>query len=190
MYENTWNVCTHLSKTRVVCISDFSIRPSIFPLHLRRLKQIVILFLQKVYLVKEVSCCVWNITLTNYLFPFMYQEFRTNFRRPKEFKLCGTKRLVNQKQLLLVQPYHDRIKLSSNTLWSIFHWFLFPSNRESFFFFQLFCLGILFSQYSTSQNRNVPHPKLFIFQSGCVGFQIYLGHKGHLQITDYSQYCC
>lgn len=108
---------------------------------------------------QEVSCYAWDSPLSSYLFPLVNQELRKTFCWPKDLKVCGTRSLINHKDVWLAQPYYDRLKLASNSWWSTLCLidFFFPPGRERLFFFQLFYLGILFSQHSTHQNKHVPH---------------------------------
>lgn len=72
-------------------------------------------------------------------------------------------------------------------IYSMFNWLLFPSGRESLFFFQLVYLGILFRQHSTHQNKHVPHYKP-VFSECVHRFSNF--SQSQEASTDYSQHCC
>lgn len=118
------------------------------------------LFCKKVYSCKEVSCCTWNIPLSNYLFPLLQNSASAHgwerpFTDPRILRCVESRREVILK---ICDWYQNWIELASNNWWSTFMWPLFWS-VEKILFFHVISLRIFFSQHSIQQNKYILHHK-------------------------------
>lgn len=70
-------------------------------------------FYRKVCSCKEVSCYVWNIPLSKYLFPLLWKPFTD----PRTLRHVELKQVVNCIDMWVIQPLQGRLKLGSNNWW-------------------------------------------------------------------------